>query len=77
MTASNATPAIVAPAITSGLTGCADVGEVGNDTEKDVGDDVGLESAGLAVGVSVNEARTEVVVVGVLGRLSEPYEPLS
>jgi hypothetical protein len=67
MTASNATPAMVAPAIRPGLTGCAGVGELGDDTEEDVGDDVGLESAGLAAGVSVDDARAEAVGVEVLG----------
>jgi hypothetical protein len=61
MTANDATLAIVAPAITPELTGYAGVGEVG--------DDLGLESAGLAVGVSVDEARAVAVVVEVLGKV--------
>jgi hypothetical protein len=38
--------------------------------EEDVGDDVGFEGAGLAVGVSVDEGGADVVVVvGVLGKV--------
>jgi hypothetical protein len=70
ITASSATPAIVAPAITLGFVNCPGVGEgkrLEDATVDDVGDDDGLESEGLAVGVSVDEGRVETVGIGALG----------
>jgi hypothetical protein len=67
MTYSNVTPAIVAPAITPGLTDCAGFGEFGDVTAEDVGDDIGPESVGPAADVTVDDTRAEAVGVEALG----------